>query len=465
MSDTQVTINFSKISSKLHLNKLSRLNISHLLLLLLALHLFAASFPSDGGMIFDEAHYVKASIATLNGEAANVEHTPLTKIFIALSINIFGDYWFGWRFPAIVCSVLVIYFFYRIASRFVDPKKALVASAFLGFDTLFFVNTSIALLDAPAVLFAIIGIERYVSKKYKTMAVMFGVAFLCKEVTFLVAVGVLAYHIVSTLRVKPRRIFTSKILKGSTLVVCSFLAVSLGGLYVYDIVYHPTFGGSVIENVSAVVYVENQTAPGNNFNQSLPVTTVTTTSAFTNMSMATVISNPIQHLQYAFNYFKGLVPAVQSNGSDYRPPWGWILPAEGTFNPPKYLSVAVSVGDKSNLTLDWQSATNPAVAFMFIPEVVICGYCLFARKNVEYALLVLCLLLATYLPWLWLGMFVQRMTFNYYFLYTVPALCLGIPLLWDMIPLSNKIRWLGMLLQFAFCMGVFMYYFPVVLFR
>jgi 4-amino-4-deoxy-L-arabinose transferase-like glycosyltransferase len=466
MSDTKVTINLSKLSSRLRLNNLPKLNITHLLLLLLALHLFVATQPNDG-MIFDESHYVKASIATLQGTAANIEHTPLTKIFMAISIKVFGDYWFGWRFPAVICAVLSIYVFYRLATKYVDPKKALLASAFLGFDSLFFVNTGIALLDPPAVLFSLIGIERFVNKKYKTAAFAFGVAFLCKEVTFLVVVGVLAFHIINTLRVKPRRIFNRKIYKSVALVSCVFLTVSLGGLYIYDIYYHPTMGGSVVENQSVVVYVGNQTDPAlPKFNETLPVTSVTTTHASTNMSGATIVSNPIQHLRFAFGYFEGLVPSVQSNGSDYRPPWGWILPAENTFNPPQYLSVAVSVGDQSKLTLAWQSAINPVVEFMFIPEVVICFYCMFiSKKNVEYALLVSCLLLATYLPWLWLGMFVQRMTFNYYFLYTVPALALGIPLLWDTVVKNEKIKWVGMLLQFAVCMGVFMYYFPIVLFR
>ena len=152
-------INFKWLFSK-SLTLLKRFNISHLLLLVLALHLLILSTPSDG-FVFDEAHYVPAALQTLHFEPANAEHTPLAKIAIAMSIGIFGDYWLAWRLPIVLMSTATLYVFYLIANRFMSKKYALFATAFLSFDVMFFVNGSIFILDPPAILFGLLGIELY----------------------------------------------------------------------------------------------------------------------------------------------------------------------------------------------------------------------------------------------------------------------------------------------------------------
>jgi dolichyl-phosphate-mannose--protein O-mannosyl transferase len=67
-----------------------------LLSFIFAAHMLQIAFPSDGSMIFDEAHYVPASVATMNGVAANAEHPPLSKIIAAGGIMLLGNNWFGW---------------------------------------------------------------------------------------------------------------------------------------------------------------------------------------------------------------------------------------------------------------------------------------------------------------------------------------------------------------------------------
>ncbi len=156
-----------------------KINIGHLLLLVLALHLLIISTPSDG-FVFDEAHYVPAAAKTLLMQPANAEHTPLAKIVVGLSIAAFGNYWLAWRLPVVVASVASLYVFYLIATRFFSKNYALLATAFLSFDVMYFVNGSIFILDFPAIFFGLLGIELYFAKRYKWSAASFGVSFLMK---------------------------------------------------------------------------------------------------------------------------------------------------------------------------------------------------------------------------------------------------------------------------------------------
>ena len=117
-----------------------RINIIHIFLIVLALHLFIMSTPSDGGMIFDESHYIPAARDTVHFIAANAEHTPLSKLVIGWSIQVFGDWWFGWRITPIIFSSLSIVFIYLIAREFMEKKYALFAASFAALDVLLFVN-------------------------------------------------------------------------------------------------------------------------------------------------------------------------------------------------------------------------------------------------------------------------------------------------------------------------------------
>jgi dolichyl-phosphate-mannose--protein O-mannosyl transferase len=450
----KIEFDFGKFFSSLKLKSLLyRVNIYHLISIAIIVHLFVMPFPSDGGMIFDEVHYIKAARATLQGLAANAEHPPLAKFFYAGSIAVFGDWWFAWRIVPAICSVLAIAIFYLIARKFFNEHKALLASAFLLFDSLFFVNTSIAILDAPAILFAFIGVERFLSEKWKTSALMFALAVLCKETALFVMIPVLVWYAIR--KVRWHKLWGKHRVSLQKFGVFSlvFLVVTLGGLQIYDSAYHPTTGTTVQVGVQANVLEDV------NHN---PITTSTTTVTNT---LANPIDNVVDHINFAWHYFAGLVPTINVQGGDYRPPWGWILPLENTFNPPHYLTVVTTAGSITKTALDWVSMVSPAIAFMFIPVVAVAAWLVHKRKNTELALLVLVWSLVAYVPWLVLGMFVQRMTFNYYFIYTIPALCLGIPMFWDAVTQNRKAKTVAMLIQFAVVLITFAIYFPVVLIR
>jgi len=448
----KIEFDFGKLFSSLQLKKIpSKIKIHHILIATLLLHIFVMQFPSDGGMIFDEVHYIKAARDTMIGLPANAEHPPLAKILYAGSIGFFGDWWFGWRIIPLICSVLSVAVFYVIARKFFSEKKAVAASAFLAFDTLFFVNMSLALLDPPAILFALIGMERFLSKKWKTSALMFAIAVLMKETALFILIAVLVWKAVKSVR---KHTIKNKIhLLNFGVFAMVFLAASIGGLQMYDTIYKPTTGTTVAVSVQANVVVDS--------NQQ-PVTTTTTTITQT---LATPIKNAFEHIEFSWKYYTGLVPSINAEGLDYRPPWGWILPAENTFNPPHYLTVVTTAGDVTKTAIDWVSMVSPGIAFMYLPIVIAALWLIRKRENMELASLVLVWCLTAYVPWLLLGMFVQRMTFNYYFIYTIPALCLGIPMFWDAVTKDAKKKTLAVLAQFGVVLVAFAIYFPVVLLR
>lgn len=439
-------------------DKLSKFNIGNLLLLSLALHLFAMSFPSDGGMIFDEAHYVPAALTTLQLQPANAEHTPLAKIVIAISIAIFGNYWFAWRFPIVIMCLISLYIFYRIAQRFMPENYALLATAFLSFDIIYFIHGSIFVLNMPAIMFGLLGIERYLAKSYKWSAVAFGISFLMYEVELLFLGAILIYHVATQLKgaydsskTHSKSYFRNINLKKFTTFLIVLLLVGGGGLWLYDAVYKPTSGATIYENV-----IVDQ--------DGIPITTET----ITNYTGANVITNPVQHIQFMWNYFSSLAPVLATPASDYRPPWDWILPTGNSLNPPHYFTISITENEISHTIIDWQSQITPFVEYFLIPIVAIALFNIIKKKDEKkLGLFLLSWIIATYIPFLLLGIiaYPHWTNFNYYVLPTIPACALGIPYFWASIPMSDRSRKYCLFIHLILTIAFFIYFFPVVLIR
>jgi dolichyl-phosphate-mannose--protein O-mannosyl transferase len=436
-----------------------KFNIGHLLLLAFALHMFAIASTPDS-KIFDEIHYVSAAEATLNLQPANLEHTPLVKIMIAISIRVFGDWWFAWRFPIVLFGVASLFVFYLLAKRFMSERYALLATAFLTFDVMFFVHGSIYILDMPALFFGLLGIERYFAQKYAWCAVAFGLSFLCKELGLLFMFSVVLYHFVAKFRVEHTKVWSLKGLAKksfATLLIASaaFLLVSGGGLWIYDAVYKPVVNPVVINNVHVNILQDVNGTP-------ISTTTITDVS-----TMWSSINNPVEHLQYAWKYFTSLVPAVETPESDYRPPWGWVLPLTNIFNSPHYLTIAVTVGPVTHKTVDWVSQINPMISYAFVPLLFLCIIDFARRKGRAMDYLYLIWGLIAFMPWL-IDQLVSRMTFNYYFLYTIPVICLGLG--WGYSRLAPRIanryvRYGLIFIHLAAVILFFMWFFPLQIFR
>jgi 4-amino-4-deoxy-L-arabinose transferase-like glycosyltransferase len=446
---------------------MKKINVAHIVLLVLVLHALLISIPSDG-FIFDESHYVPAAKETVNFVAANAEHTPLSKVVIGWSIQAFGDWWFAWRITPILFSTLSVLLVYLIARHFLDKKYSLFAAVFIGFDMLFFVNGSIAILDAQAVAFALAGVWLLLKKRYAYSAVMFGIGVLSKETSVMILFGAVLYLVFSYLTGKGSLLSKFKkpmlkTVKAFVLFTVLFVGIVGGGVWAYDSVYRPS-SSSVSQTIDiATVIVANQTDPMlPHFNETLPITTVHTTST-NNSNIA--ITNPIQHFIFAFQYYSGLTPTINPAPQDFRPAWSWALPLINAANPPQYYGVSVSDGVKTVETITYWSQVNYPVTVFIIPSLGLCLFLLIKKRMDDFGSLYLGWLAGAYLPWILFSLFVQKMTFNYYFMYTVPVLAIGAPWFISKIKLEEKYKTM-ILIGLAIIVGIyFMCYFPLNLFR
>lgn len=457
----KIEIDFSNYIKSLW-KKISKISIAHVLLLSLALHLFLISIPPDG-FIFDEAYYVPAALKTLQLQPANAEHPPLTKIIIALSIGIFGNYWFAWRMPIILFGLASLYMVYLIAKQFMTEKYALLSTAFLSFDTMFFVHASISILDMPEVFFSITAVYLFLKKKYYWSSLFLAVAVLCLERALFFMFFLIIYILFSvpqfikdkSKKTRVKLTWPAKTICVSTLI---FLTITFGGIYIYEIIYKPTKSTTITTIVNQnIVQDEN----GN------PITTITTTY---NTTISNYITNPIEHIQFAFQYYFGLnfnpTPNIPPSLEDYRPPWSWTLPIINVLNPPHYLTIATSVGgEPSKKIVDWVSQVSFPIAYMFYPMFILCIFNAIKKKERKFSLFFISWTSGTYLPWLIFGPFFQRWTFNYYFLSTTPILAMGVPYFWNSLPINNTAKKVGIIIHFTLTMLCFIYYFPVVLIR
>jgi len=195
------------------------------------------------GCIMDEVYYVPAGQTLLAGEkcapyadSCNLEHPFLSKAFIAAGIAIFGNGAFGWRIFEVLLGTFSIPLLFGICwSVTRNARLSLYASFLLAFETLFFVHSSVAVIDISAVFFALLGFLFYFAKAHwwrfdrlTLTGIAFGLSALSKETAIMLLLVLAAYH---TLFGEGRLIqrFSSTL----GLVLSVFLVFAVG-LQVYD---------------------------------------------------------------------------------------------------------------------------------------------------------------------------------------------------------------------------------------
>ena len=120
----------------------------------------------------DEIYYVPAAQALLAGEKCgpyldncNLEHPFLSKAIIAAGIAIFGNNDFGWRFFEVLLGTVSVPVLFAICwSLTRDSTLSLFAAFLLAFETLFFVQSSIAVIDIQMIFFALLAFIVYLAK-------------------------------------------------------------------------------------------------------------------------------------------------------------------------------------------------------------------------------------------------------------------------------------------------------------
>jgi len=151
---------------KLHLVR-SRLLQSNLFLSLiiffLGYNVFIFNIDSIRYPYFDETNYITAGLQFLNhGINENWSHPPLGKLLIGLGIGLFGNNVIGWRIVSVVSgAVTLVAMFYLGLLLFKSKTLALIGVLLSALNQLLFVESRIALLDAP--MFACGGWDCFIS--------------------------------------------------------------------------------------------------------------------------------------------------------------------------------------------------------------------------------------------------------------------------------------------------------------
>jgi len=429
----------------------------HLLLISLILHTFVMCFPNDGGMVFDEVHYVKATEAHVLGIGANAEHMPLVKVFMSWMFRIFGDYWFTWRFPIVISCIIAMLAFYYIAEHFLGDRYALLATAFLSLDTVFFIHGTIYLLDMPAIMFGLGSIALYLKSKPKWSAVAMGLAILCKEITILFAVPLLIYMVYNNWSKLRSGKHESNKMKLSTFlwIPLSFILITgsivLGSLWIYDASYK--VGTGVQESILIHNIVDQN---------GTPITTTTETKTST-----VYLNNPIENLKWMLTYHGGMMANLNMTYVSYEKPWNWILPLDldGVFDRPVYYAVKVTAGEKVFYPVDYQAQATLPIWYFTLPALGLAVYDIATKKRRKLGVFLLAMLTCTGISWIGIELLKHSTGFNYYFIYAVPFVCLGIAHFWKTVQERQILKISGVSCHLLLTLLFFLVYFPIGVFH
>ena len=220
---------------------------------ILGAHLYTINLPDApncrddtkhvDGCIMDEVYYVPAAQTLLSGEKCapyadncNLEHPFLSKAFIAAGIAIFGNTTFGWRIFEVLLGTFSVPVLFGICWSITrSARVALYASFLLAFETLFFVHSSIAVIDISAMFFALLGFLLYFAKvrwwkltPTTLAAIAFGLSALSKETAIMLLLALIGYNLLwgeGSLRLR--------VASTMELIMLVFLVFAVG-LQIYD---------------------------------------------------------------------------------------------------------------------------------------------------------------------------------------------------------------------------------------
>ena len=146
----------------------------------LAMHFSTVSPPRD--TILDEIHYVRDARSIISQHYdERPEHPPLAKLIIVGGIEAFGDNAWGWRvFPILFGTAGIIIFYFLCRKLGMGRTGSNLATFLLGFENAAYVQNHVAMLDVFYVTLMLAGFLLYVSRRYVTSGVAFGLSALCK---------------------------------------------------------------------------------------------------------------------------------------------------------------------------------------------------------------------------------------------------------------------------------------------
>ena len=347
----------------------------------------------SGSLIFDEWYYVNVARVILglpqstgaNGKPPfqnvpigldpNHEHPPLAKLLITLSTWLLGNNGYGWRIPSVIFGSISILVFYLLMKKVSNYQALPLLATFLfSFDNLAFVHSRIATLDIFALGFMLLGIYWYFSGHSYLSALGMSLSSLTKitgVAGFALIVGV---HLVKFTTEKAGKKdwtqFFSWFEKYTVIFAVSFFAL----LTVMD---HFWVG----------------------YPWAWP------------------------HISYILSYSTALTSSCPNGIISC--PWQWLLNQVSI--PYLHVNVTTTSGNvtSSYASVSFTGQMNPAISYLTIPAMLYCSYNYYQRRD-DLSLLVVALFAATYLPFYPAVIIGQRVTYLFYILQAVPAICAGI---------------------------------------
>lgn len=446
MMKLELTMDFSRLwGAVVDISK--QVRITHFLLFIFALHMLQIAFPSDGSYVFDEAHYVPASLAALRGVDTNAAHPPLPKLIGAAAIALLGNNWFAWRFPQVIMQIAVLYLFYLIAKRFLGDPWALGATMLLGLDTVFFIHGGTLLLDMTGLLFAFLAFELYFRGRYGWSAAAMGIAFLSRIMTIFLFATLAIYHLYSN-----RRQLRHAVKVGERYTLIAVLVFGLL-LTAYDAVYKPPSSVTVTNYVITNVLTDES---------GKAVTTVTTTSQ--SVGPGGFMTNAVEHVLFIMRYHGPGGIVINEPYRPYQYAWNWVIPSFSADDFATYYRVDVTVtdpqGTRHYVPIWYVEALNPAVVSGFWLTIVALGVALWRRRDMETAVMVIIGIVCNYSPWLVMSLVVRRIGFNYYMIWVLPFVALGLAFAWKTL-LGEENGKLVLAFNVVWALGFFLKFFPV----
>lgn len=244
-----------------------------IVLVVMAAHLYTINTPTTAncydsgtgvqGCVMDEVYYVPAAQALLSGEKCgpyldncNLEHPFLAKAFIAAGIKLFGNNTFGWRFFEGLLGTASIPVLFGICWKLTKNRElSLIATFLLAFDTYFFVQSSIAVIDVQMIFFGLLALLVYLLdihfwklNRYVITGLLCGLSLLSKEIGVFLVAFVIFYNLLYGSGSIQRRALTSILM--SAIAVVLFI----GGLQIYDSLFGNPQASTFIQDISYILH-------------------------------------------------------------------------------------------------------------------------------------------------------------------------------------------------------------------
>ncbi|MEL9990214.1 MAG: glycosyltransferase family 39 protein [Thermoproteus sp.] len=165
----------------------------------------------------------------------NLEHPPLAKYIMALSIAALGYRELAWRLPGWILGGAAVVLAYLTGRKLLEGRSyaglaGILSAVLLAIDPNFWVMHGIAMLDAYAGFFSLLALYLLVSERRLESSIALGLAFATKESTFFLVFPYLYY--IGELEEKPlKRLLYAVLIPLVIYVVLSAPLIAYLGIY------------------------------------------------------------------------------------------------------------------------------------------------------------------------------------------------------------------------------------------